>query len=170
MEQTLHCKSLSPSGSFNRSLETVTHQSRTVGLPHWSTRSAWTRLSYWFNLISIWLLIGRTELLLRCDWSTWARKLQGLTCWLEQVPAQPTWIPGQTWGAEEISTQLRLHLDNYCHLDWNHQPPFNIQHLFSVTRKSQTHTEYITQFQRTHCLPLGKRAISRLKTVPLRSL
>ena len=40
VEQTIHYKSLSPSASFNRLLETVTHQSRTVGLPHWSTRSA----------------------------------------------------------------------------------------------------------------------------------
>ena len=40
LEQTVHYKSLSPSASFNRLLETVTHQSRIVGLPHWSTRSA----------------------------------------------------------------------------------------------------------------------------------
>ena len=39
LEQTIHHKSLSPSASFNRLLETVTHQSRTVGLPYWSTRS-----------------------------------------------------------------------------------------------------------------------------------
>ena len=173
MEQTVHYKSLSPSASFNRLLETVTHQSRTVGLPHWSTRSAWTRLSHWLNLISIRLLIGRTEFLLRCDWSTWVRKLQGLTCWVEQVPAQPTWIPGQTWGAEEISTQLRLHLDNYCHLDSNQQPPINDQH-FSITHEKVniTHTACpSSDSSREHTtILLGWWVISRLNIVPLRPL